>query len=54
MADKVREDSHTSHWGKNKISRFLHMRDRQKLTILSISSSGDKEQQEFSSPADGG
>lgn len=54
MADKVCEDSHISHRGKSEISRFLHMLDRQKLIILSISSSSDKEQQGFSSPADGG
>lgn len=54
MADQVHEDSHTNNRRKSKISRFLLTLDRQKLTALTVSSAGDKEQQEFSTPADAG
>ena len=54
MVDQVHEDSHTSNRGKSKISRFLHTLDRQKRIVLTISSAGDKEQEEFSTPADAG
>ena len=54
MADQVHEDSHTSNMGKSKISRFLRTLDRQKLTVLTTSSAGDKEQEEFSTPTDAG
>ena len=54
MADQVHEDSHTSNMGKSKISRFLRTLDQQKLTVLTTSGAGDKEQEEFSTPTDAG